>query len=355
MTKSPYAIPLRPDYGATTSGLATSIAKAVQAMGAAAFAGHHASDAITDDPVARSIITNKGAVVPSSTSTVTALRQNAIQTLAAVMGPTSTIRQLFPKMINVTLEGLYGVILPSILTDPDAVSFVAEGSPIPVRAGSFDTGVTLVSRKIATICTMTRELFEYTAGYAVILDLMQRNFSRGFEKYLFSTDAAGVAPAGLLYNITPEDPTTGTTEAPITAIEAMVTDLSVLAAKVLTVSNDPHFIAGPKAFAKIVLRQPLLKFPLLVSNALDDATVVCLSPSCIAISGGTDPVRLDVSNQAVLHMENTTPLPLTTAATASFPIRDLFSTDVLAVRLRADCDFALRSSSAIAVVNDITW
>jgi hypothetical protein len=37
------------------------------------------------------------------------------------------------------------------------------------------------------------------------------------------------------------------------------------------------------------------------------------------------------------------------------PMRSLFQSDVAAIRLRADLDWALRASGAVAFVSSVTW
>lgn len=338
-----------PDRSDRHSELATSIARAATAMARAVFSDGFVTDAKTSDPVAQKIIL-RGAVAPFSTATDTALSQTVISTLAAIIGPQPAIGRLIPLMFNVDPgEGLYGVQVPSVNDDPDAVAWVGEGKPIPVRSSSFAAGATLTPKKMGTIATLTRETVEHTNAETVIRELLKRNLARGLEKFLFGTDAASASqPAGLLKDVTPTGATAGGGD------NALITDLGNIGAAVATVASDIFYVAGPAAGVKISIRAPFFKFPLAISTAVADDTVICLSPSCVAIVGGNDPPKLDVSAQAVLHMDDA-PLPLTTAATASFPIRSMFSTDCVAIRLRADLDWALRNASAIAVVNSITW
>lgn len=337
-----------PDRSARHSALALSFARAVHAMGAQAIGGGHTTAARTDDATANGII-ERGAVAPFATGSDTALLQNVISTLGAVLGPRSATAQLLSLVLGVSIEGLYGLVVPGVVADPNSIGWISEGNPIPVRRFSFDAGPTLTTKKLGMITVLTRELFQYTSSYAIILDLLQRNFSLGFEKYLFGTAAATDGqPAGLLYGITPTGAESGGGD------HAMLVDLGKLGASVAAISSDLFYIAGPAAGLKISIRAPFFKYPLAISAAVADDTVICLSPSCVVVAGGNDPPKLDVSATAVLHME-TAPLPLSTAATASFPIRSVYQSDCVAVRLIASIDWALRNASAIAVVNSVTW
>ncbi|MGY3344847.1 MULTISPECIES: phage major capsid protein [unclassified Bradyrhizobium] len=346
-------VPLRPAYAEAfateRNARAVSITRGIRTLGRRALYGGKQPDEDLSDSVVRDIV-EKGVVTPASTGTVATLRQTTIDTLHAIVGPKSAIGQLLPLMLNASLQGLYGVSLPTVTADPDAVGWITEGSPAPVKQFTFNAGVTLSTKKMAAITVASRELFEYSSGEAVLRDLMARNFSLGFEKKFFSTDAAtSAAPAGLLNNINATAATSGGDDF------AMITDLGNIGASVAAISSDLFYVAGPAAGIKITLRQPWFRYPLAISTALADDQVVCLSPSCVAIAGGLDPPRVDVSDQGVLHMEDTTPLPLSTAATVSFPVRSLYQTDTMAIRLRADVDFALRSSTALAWVDNISW
>jgi Phage capsid family len=342
---------LRPDYStiARDNGLPLSVARAVTAMGRRAL---YQREATTDDAVANDII-RKGAVAPATTATTSALKQTSISTLAAVMGPTSAIGQLIPRCLNVALDGV-SVAIPSVTADPTAVGWVAEGGPLPVKQFSFGAGVTLTTKKLGMITVLTREVFEYTEAESIIRELLARNLSLSFEKYFFGTDAVSASqPAGLLKDITPTGATAGGTDL------SMITDLANIGASVAKISSDLFYVAGPAAGVKISLRAPFFKYPLAISSALDDDTVVCLSPSCVAIAGGLDPPRLNVAREAVLHMD-TAPTQLSGNATATpvaaaYPLRSLFQSDAIAIRLRADVDFALRDAGGIAFVANVTW
>jgi hypothetical protein len=99
-------------------------------------------------------------------------------------------------------------------------------------------------------------------------------------------------------------------------------------------------------------------YPLAASEALADTSVLCISPKCLIVGGSLDPVRLDTSKESTLHMEDSSPAALSsigTPNTVAAPIRSTWTMDCVAIRLRADVDFVLRSTSAIATVSSITW
>jgi hypothetical protein len=70
-------------------------------------------------------------------------------------------------------------------------------------------------------------------------------------------------------------------------------------------------------------------------------------------------VRFDVSDQATLHMEDTTPLQIATGAQGSgvlaTPTRSLYQTDSLAIRMLVDLNWGLRRAGVIVWTQTMTW
>jgi hypothetical protein len=352
MNAAPQGLPFVVDRRARDDARLSSIVRAIGLMGRRTIGITTVEQTWTEDKVASDIVA-KAAVTPSSTA-ISQLRHTAIEPLATIAGPYSAFGQFVPTALNVSLPGLYGVTIPYDLAAGDTLSWPGESNPAQVIQRSLTSVTLTATKKVIGITTATREIFEHTSFEVIMRDLLSRQTALSFEKKMFSTDAATTAaPAGLLYNITPKSATAGGGDA------AFVADMSALAGSVSAVGgNNLFFVAGPAAYAKILLRQPLFKWPLAPSAALADTTVVCINPPCVAIGGGLDPPRLDVSNVATVHLEDTTPLGISTGgATPSYaaPVRSLYQTDALAIRIIANIDWALRTSSGIAVVNSITW
>jgi hypothetical protein len=64
------------------------------------------------------------------------------------------------------------------------------------------------------------------------------------------------------------------------------------------------------------------------------------------------------SDQATLHMEDTTPLAIGTAGTpntVAAPVRSLFQTDSIGIRMTMDLNWALRRAGVVAFVSSVTW
>jgi hypothetical protein len=87
--------------------------------------------------------------------------------------------------------------------------------------------------------------------------------------------------------------------------------------------------------------------------------VVFLVDQAELVQGYGDSPAIDMSNQATLHMEDTTPLPLVTGAqgsgVAASPMRSLFQTDSLGLRLVWDITWNSRRTGAVQFKTGVAW
>jgi hypothetical protein len=71
---------------------------------------------------------------------------------------------------------------------------------------------------------------------------------------------------------------------------------------------------------------------------------------------GGDAPRMEMSDQATLHMEDTTPLELVASpSTVAAPQRSLFQTDSLALRMVLPLNWLQRRAGTVAWVQNVTW
>jgi hypothetical protein len=86
--------------------------------------------------------------------------------------------------------------------------------------------------------------------------------------------------------------------------------------------------------------------------------VVLINADDLMVVQGDTP-RFDVSDQATLHFEDTTPLQITTgaqgSAVAATPVRSMFQTDSLALRMILPMNSAMRRAGSVAWVTGVTW
>ena len=92
------------------------------------------------------------------------------------------------------------------------------------------------------------------------------------------------------------------------------------------------------------------------SSGLADGVVLAIATS--ALVSAIDAPQFDVSSNALIHQENTSPLAIGTAgspATVAAPSRSAFQTDTLILRLRMDVSWGVRSAGSVAWLTGATW
>jgi hypothetical protein len=138
----------------------------------------------------------------------------------------------------------------------------------------------------------------------------------------------------------------------------MAADLGELVAAVSSVAgNNPIvLVASPRQAAAIRVRTDV-DFPIFSSAALADKTAAAIETNALFSVGDTAP-RFDTSVGATLHMEDTTPLPISTPgspATVAAPTRSLWQTDCVALKMQFVIDWALRNSAGVAYTTGVGW
>jgi HK97 family phage prohead protease/HK97 family phage major capsid protein len=271
--------------------------------------------------------------------------------------------------------GRNGVInLPMRLGTPSlGGSFVGEGAPIPVRQGQFAT-VQLTPKKMAVISTFTRELSEHStpAIEGLIREAILRDTGVALDSVLLDANPATVIrPAGLRLGATVVPPTAAGT-APVMA---MLGDLKALWGALQAITNDnirsPVFITTPQLkksaslvytttgdtpFREEVNGGSLDGVPIVSSTVVPANTVMMLDAADFASVTEAAP-RFDVSDQAVLHMEDTTPLAIASGSpgTVASPTRSLWQTDTIGVRMIMQANWIYRRAGMVATLTSPTW
>ena len=93
------------------------------------------------------------------------------------------------------------------------------------------------------------------------------------------------------------------------------------------------------------------------SGTVPLGTVIAMDAADFVSVSGDGP-RFEISDQATLHMEDTAPADITTAGTpavASFPVKSMFQTDSLALRLILPVNWTIRRPGTVAWVAGVTW
>jgi HK97 family phage major capsid protein/HK97 family phage prohead protease len=273
--------------------------------------------------------------------------------------------------LRVTFDRNGGVKLPGRSTRSLGGSFTGEGAPIPVRQAQL-TSVLLSPFKATVITTMTRELAQRSAPAAEPLfrQMMIEDTAITIDgAFLDSGAASAVRPAGL------QTLGTGTASAGATVANIMA-DLRGMAEGIISaqagrrpvwVMNDIRRLGlmtalstteDTRPFADEIRAGSLLGYGIVTSINVPSGVVFLVDQAELAQGYGDSPA-IDMSNQATLHMEDTNPLALATGTQGSgvvaTPMRSMFQTDSLALRLVWDVSWVMRRAGACQFRTGVAW
>jgi len=252
-----------------------------------------------------------------------------------------------------------------------AGSWVGEGAPKPVRRIGL-TSITLTPKKLAVISTFTEELAMHSvpAIEAVIRQAMADDTMESLDTYLLDNVAgSAVRPAGLLNGVTPL-----TADANTSAPLAMIADFKALVAAItangggrnIAIIMNPVQSMGvnwaQSSTGEFIFNQAeaaqRLNVTFLVSNTVPADTVIAVDAADFASANGDTP-RFSISDQATIHEEDTSPAAITstdgTTTTPAAPVRSLWQTDTVGVRMTLYVEWAMRRAGMIAAVTGVNW
>jgi HK97 family phage major capsid protein len=267
------------------------------------------------------------------------------------------------------------VTMPTRASTPTiAGSFVAQGAPIPVRQGAF-TSISFTPKKMGVISTFTREIAEHSTPSidALIRQTIMEDTSVAIDSVLLDATAATTTrPAGLRAGVSATTATAGG------GIAAMIGDIRGLTGALITGTNgnlrSPVWIMNPAdvlaasllpaiagggefPFKEELAGGTLQGYPVIQSsNVAADTMFLLDAADFVSVTGDTP--RFDVSDQATLHMEDTTPLAIASTGspnTVAAPVRSLFQTDSIGIRMLLDINWGLRRTGIVAWTQTMTW
>jgi HK97 family phage major capsid protein/HK97 family phage prohead protease len=321
-------------------------------------------------------VTTKAATAPAMTTT-TGWAAELVQTAVVDFLDVLIAKSVYPVLRDLGGKFTFGrngvVSIPARSATPSiAGSFVGQGAPIPVRQGAF-TASTLTPKKMAVITTFTREIAEKSTPdiEQVLRQAIQEDTSVAIDSVLLDTGAATlIRPAGLRNGVTGLTATAGG------GFNALVADLKALVGALIASSSgnirQPVWIMNPVQALSISLTQngagdfpfsadlrgdTLLGYPVAQSATVPVGTVALVDAADFFSATGDEP-RFDVSDQATLHMEDSAPLAISAAGTpntVAAPVRSMFQTDSIALRMIMDLNWAMRRAGMVAFVTAVTW
>lgn len=321
-------------------------------------------------------IVSKAASAPATTTT-TGWAAELVQTATLDFLETLTPLSIYPALRDRGGRFTFGrngvVSIPSRASTPTvAGSFVAQGGAIPVRQAAFNA-VTLTPKKMAVITTFTREIAEHStpAIEALLRQAIAEDTAVAIDTVLLdSTAASTTRPAGLKNGVTGLTATSGG------GFAALVGDLKALVGALITSSGGnlraPVFLMNPVQalsismtqnaggdfpFANIMSDGTLQGYPVIQSATVAAGNVFLVDAADFFSATGDEP-RFSVSDQATLHMEDTAPTAIGTAGTPNVvaaPVRSLWQTDTIGLRMILDINWAMRRTGSVAFVTSVTW
>jgi Phage capsid family len=325
-----------------------SFTRAVIARAAAALDNVHAGDyaAATwpEDDDVRMVL--RASVTPTLMANAPALTPIVIAILEAIK-PLTAGGALFNAGMTLTSLGRGNINVPGFATSP--AEFVVEGAPIPVKqfvAG----GPTLSPYKLASIIVASNELIESSDAETIIRTTLAENVALGLDAALFSNAAASAGrPAGLLNGVTALTPTAASGKT-----DAMIDDVAALVAAIAPTGGGGFFIvAAPPQAVALQFRAGRELPNVAPSAALPAKTVIAIASQ--AFVSVLEPPRIESSIEAIVHMEDASPAAIANGGGIASPVRSLFQTNSVGLRVIAPCSWALRAPNAVAWMSNVNW
>lgn len=326
-------------------------------------------DRYRNDKGLNAIMTKADSVIGTTTGTNWAapLLEESVEGFLDLFTNNSVYGALRAQGMSLNFAGKGSIKIPSRgSTKKPAGAFVGEGAPIPVKEAYF-SAQTLTPDKMGVIVPFSEELVTATNGQieSIIRAAIVQDTAETLDSILLDANAASATrPAGLLNGVTATN-SAGDTAALIT------TDVKTLMANF--VSNDtPKSVSlvmngarvlgvrtvttttGERAFPEVASMN-LLGIPFIESGNADANTVISINAN--AFYTAYDAPRFSISNTAVLHMEDTTPLEVVsgTGPTTADPVRSLFQTDSMAIRMILPVTWAMVRAGQVDAIDTVTW
>jgi hypothetical protein len=344
-------IPLRPDRDALRESAVSALVRACIATGLGTLDKTMPASSYArrqwDDRTVELIL--RAAVSPATIAGTPALAHVAVAFLEALV-PTSAGADLLARGIGLNFDGAAQLNCPGIALPTGG--FVAEGAPIPVVTAPTSPGATLVPHKLAVITSLTGEMMRNTNAETMVRQVLIESCGPAIDKQLFSANAAGAGPAGLLNGIAALTPATGTDKSQI-----IIDDAQQLATAVAPVAGNGEIVlvASPDAAVALKLRlYGTVQWPVLTSGSLAPKTVIAVAADAVVSAIDGAPV-VEASQDAEFHRDTVPQEIVSTPGVVATYVGTMFQTDSVALRLKWPISWALRTSNGVAWMSGVNW
>jgi len=325
--------------------------------------------------IVMSRLITKAAAIPADTTT-SGWADTLVSTTIADLIQTLTPLAIYPKLAALGDDFTFGragsVTLPARNT-ASMVSggFIAQGAAIPVKQGAF-APVTFTPKKMGVITVVTREILTHSTPSIenILRTVLLEDTAVAIDSVLLdATAASAIRPAGLKAGV-------GKVTASATAsIVGFIADIKALATALLTnakgnlrapawLMNLTDVLAaslltttavGETPFREEMSRGSLLGIPILTSSTVAADTMYLIDAADFVSATGDTP-QFSISNQAVIHMEDTNPAAISTSpGVFASPVRSLFQTDCIAIKMLLDINFGMRRTGVVQWTDTLAW
>ena len=331
-----------------------------------------------DDPMTKTIMdmVTRSATYPATTILTGWAAELAQQTWTALMPllmPASIMPRLGARGLTLAFGTAGKIWIPTRSRTPSiGGSFVGEGGAIPVRQGAF-TSQFLTPKKMAVITVWTKEMQDHSqpAIEGVLREAIQQDTAVAVDSVLLDANAATVIrPAGLLNGIAAITATAITNG----ALAAIIGDIGALVSAITTATygnvrslvwlmNPTDMLraglisaanTGVFPFREELANKQLANIPVIDSATVPAKTLILIDAADFVVAGGGAP-RMEMSDQATLHMDDAATELVASPSTVAAPQRSLFQTDSIALRMVLPLNWVQRRTGTIAWTQNVTW
>jgi HK97 family phage major capsid protein/HK97 family phage prohead protease len=261
-------------------------------------------------------------------------------------------------------------------------AFVGEGAPIPVRRGSFGS-ISLTPHKMGVISTFSREMANQSTPQieGLIREAIVEDTAEAIDQALLDAIAGDtIRPAGLLNGVS-----TTPASAAATSVDKITADMAAALAPFITANAADRLVwlinpsnafkmqwasttVGVYPFRDQIAAGNIAGLPVIQSTMVPTTSLILVRYADF-VSSVADTPEFDISDVASIHEDDggyptdqamragtATVLPLVDAAgVAAKPVRSLWQTASIGVRMLLDMDWAMRRASMVTHVSPLAW
>lgn len=331
--------------------------RAAYAAAQAAAGGGRAADYLAaNDATSMAILQRDAAPLGTTTDAGWAaeLSRDAFRDFLVSLEQYSGAARLIAQAMPAVVDAYHVAHYPIRTAGRAAPAWVAEGGAIPVISSTFDDIEIGPAKKMASIIGWSREADRRADARNVFETMLREDVAAGIDGAFFATTAgSSSAAAGLLNGVSAIEGYAGGD------ITAMNTDLAALAAAVaIGGSGSVTFVMAPQRLAKLRILAPELAMAIdaVPSAAVPADRVIAADGPSLLVSVDSAP-DISVSENGLAHMD-TSATAISAAGspnTVAAPVRSMWQTAALAMRVIYELDFRKRRSAAVAYVDNATW